>query len=161
MYSSMKITYISPLIRTKLVNFLVAMTNFPMIVDKVQISTNYKKSILKFSVILFIALDRTGTILPVERETNPIKNLLKCITSKSNRESTKYLLLLQEVSVMVFNATFNNISIISWRSVLLVEETDYTEKTTDLSQVTDKHYHHNVISSTSCRERGSNAHLWL
>jgi hypothetical protein len=25
--------------------------------------------------------------------------------------------------VMVFNGTFNNISIISWRSVLLVEET--------------------------------------
>ena len=35
-----------------------------------------------------------------------------------------------------------------------------TEKTTDLSQVTDKLYHHNVISSTSRRERGSNAHLW-
>ena len=93
MHSSMKITYISPLMRTKLVNFLVAITNFPMIVDKVQISTNYKKSILKFSVILFIALDRTDTILPVERETNPIKNLLKCITSKSNRGSTTYLLL--------------------------------------------------------------------
>jgi hypothetical protein len=27
------------------------------------------------------------------------------------------------VRVMVFNGTFNNISIISWRSVLLVEET--------------------------------------
>jgi hypothetical protein len=27
------------------------------------------------------------------------------------------------VGVMVFNATFNNISVISWRSVLLVEET--------------------------------------
>jgi hypothetical protein len=25
---------------------------------------------------------------------------------------------------MVFNATFNNISVISWRSVLLVEETE-------------------------------------
>jgi len=25
--------------------------------------------------------------------------------------------------LMVFNATFNNISVISWRSVLLVEET--------------------------------------
>jgi len=37
--------------------------------------------------------------------------------------------------VTVFNATFNNISVISWRSVLLVEET------TDLSQVTDKLYH--------------------
>ena len=27
------------------------------------------------------------------------------------------------VMIMVFNATFNNISVISWRSVLLVEET--------------------------------------
>jgi len=26
-------------------------------------------------------------------------------------------------SVLVFNTTFNNISVISWRSVLLVEET--------------------------------------
>ena len=40
--------------------------------------------------------------------------------------------------IMVFNAPFNNISVISWRSVLLVE---YTEKTTDLPQVTDKLYH--------------------
>ena len=28
-----------------------------------------------------------------------------------------------EVSVRVFNATFNNISVMSWRSILLVEET--------------------------------------
>ena len=35
--------------------------------------------------------------------------------------------------VMVFNATFNNISVISWWSVLLVGETgEYPEKTTDL-----------------------------
>jgi hypothetical protein len=27
------------------------------------------------------------------------------------------------IRVMVFNATFNNISVISWQSVLLVEET--------------------------------------
>ena len=39
---------------------------------------------------------------------------------------------------MVFNATFNNISVISWQSVLLVEETEYSEKTADLPQVTDK-----------------------
>ena len=38
------------------------------------------------------------------------------------------------VKVMVFNSTFN-ISLISWQSVLLVEET------TDLLQVTDKLYH--------------------
>ena len=35
---------------------------------------------------------------------------------------------------MVFDATFNNISV-TWRSALLVEET------TDLSQFTDKLYH--------------------
>jgi hypothetical protein len=31
---------------------------------------------------------------------------------------------------MVFNATFNNISVISWRSVLLVEEIGVPGKTT-------------------------------
>jgi hypothetical protein len=48
--------------------------------------------------------------------------------------------------LMVFNDTFNNISVLFWQSVLLVEETfywwrkpDYPEKTTDQSQVTDKH----------------------
>ena len=45
------------------------------------------------------------------------------------------------VCLMVFYATFKNISVISWRSVLLVEETGDPEKTTDLSQVTDKLYH--------------------
>jgi hypothetical protein len=44
----------------------------------------------------------------------------------------------------MFNATFNNISVISWWSVLLVK------KTTDLPQVTDKLYliSHNVVLST-------------
>jgi hypothetical protein len=38
----------------------------------------------------------------------------------SSVEWYNYLLF---VCLMVFNATFNNISVISWRSVLLVEET--------------------------------------
>jgi Leucine-rich repeat (LRR) protein len=42
------------------------------------------------------------------------------------------------IDLIVLNATFNNISAISWRSVLLVEETGGPEKTTDLSEVTDK-----------------------
>jgi hypothetical protein len=42
---------------------------------------------------------------------------------------------------IVFNITFNNISVISWQSVLLVEETGGAEKTIDLKQVTDKLYH--------------------
>ena len=40
--------------------------------------------------------------------------------------------------VVVFNATFNNISAISWPSVLMVEETG---ETTNLSRATDKLYH--------------------
>ena len=41
------------------------------------------------------------------------------------------------IMIMVFSATFSNISAISWQSVLLVEETGIP----DLSQVTDKLYH--------------------
>jgi hypothetical protein len=44
------------------------------------------------------------------------------------------------IGFMVFNSTLNNISVISWLAVLLVEET------TDLLQVTDK-LSHNVVSS--------------
>ena len=40
--------------------------------------------------------------------------------------------------VMVFNATFNNILAISWWSFYWWRKPEYPEKTTDLSQVTDK-----------------------
>ena len=42
--------------------------------------------------------------------------------------------------VMVFNATFKNISVVLWRSVLLMEEIRVPGKTTDLPKVTDKLY---------------------
>jgi hypothetical protein len=45
------------------------------------------------------------------------------------------------IFVIVFNATFNNISVISWWSVLLVEETEDPDKIIDLLQVIDKLYH--------------------
>ena len=45
------------------------------------------------------------------------------------------------IMVVVFSATFNNISALSWLSVLLIEKPEYSNKTTDLSQVTDKLNH--------------------
>ena len=51
-------------------------------------------------------------------------------TTYNYKRSGYYCVLLNSVDFrfglvwyMVFNATFNNISVISWRSVLLVEET--------------------------------------
>ena len=48
---------------------------------------------------------------------------------------------LHRARIMVFNTIFNNTSVISWRSVLLMEKTEYLENTTDLPEVTDKRYH--------------------
>ena len=56
----------------------------------------------------------------------------------------KMIVLLQQgwmVGFITFNTTFNNISVISWWSVLLMEQTKYQEKTTNLPQVNDKLYH--------------------
>ena len=49
--------------------------------------------------------------------------------------SIEYIPIVWVWGFMLFNATFNNISIIPWRIVLLVEET------IDMSQVTDTLYH--------------------
>jgi hypothetical protein len=46
----------------------------------------------------------------------------RCV-NKNGPENKIKMYYLYRVRVMVFNATFNNISVTSWRSVLLVEET--------------------------------------
>ena len=47
--------------------------------------------------------------------------------------------------VMVFNATFNNISVISWRSVYWWRKPEYTQKSSSMSQVTEKLLHHIML----------------
>ena len=57
--------------------------------------------------------------------------------------------------LMVFNATFNNISVISWRSVLLAEETGVPGEN---HRPVGSHWQtlsHNVVSSTPLHE------LWI
>ena len=51
---------------------------------------------------------------------------------------------------MVFNATFNNISVISWQSILLVEETGVPGE--NHRPVVRQTLQHNVVSSTPHHE---------
>ena len=51
---------------------------------------------------------------------------------------------------MVFNATFNNISVILWRSVLLVEETGIPGENHRPAASHWQTLSHNVVSSTPC-----------
>ena len=51
---------------------------------------------------------------------------------------------------MGFNATFINISVISWRSVLLMEETGVPRERHRPAASNGKTLSHNVVSSTPC-----------
>jgi len=57
---------------------------------------------------------------------------------------------------MVFNATFNNISVILWRSDLLVEETGVPGENHQSAASQLQTLSHNVVSSTPRHERDSN-----
>jgi hypothetical protein len=60
---------------------------------------------------------------------------------------------------MVFNATFKNMSVISWRSVLLVEETGVPEESHRPVPSLWQTLSSNVVSSTPRHEWGSNVQL--
>ena len=60
---------------------------------------------------------------------------------------------------IIFNATFNNISVISWQSVLLVEETGVPGENHRLVASHWQTLSHNVLSSTPRHKRGSNSQL--
>ena len=60
------------------------------------------------------------------------------------------------VRVMVLNATVNNISVISRRSVLLVEKTGVPRENHRLTATHRQTLSHNVVSTTSLHEEDSN-----
>ncbi len=57
---------------------------------------------------------------------------------------------------MVVNSTFNNISFISWRSALLMEETGVSGENNPSGASHWQTLSHTVVSSTPRNERGQN-----
>ena len=82
------------------------------------------------------------------------------VTSKENVKITDNILSIYTTDFMdwfmVFNATFNNISVILWWSVLLVEETRVPRVPRENHRQTISH---NFASSTPRHEGGSNSQL--
>jgi hypothetical protein len=64
-----------------------------------------------------------------------------------------------QVRVMAFNASFNNISVISWRSVLLVKETEIPGENLRPVASRCQTLSQNVVSSTPRHERVSSHNL--
>jgi hypothetical protein len=60
---------------------------------------------------------------------------------------------------MVFNSTFNNISAISWRSVLLLEETGVPRENQRPAVSHLQTLSHNVVLSTPRQEQDSNSQI--
>ena len=60
---------------------------------------------------------------------------------------------------MVFNSTFNNISAISWRSVLSLEETGVPRENQRPAASHLQTLSHNVVLSTPRQEQDSNSQI--
>ena len=77
-----------------------------------------------------------------------IEDMLKVVVQLLNTFVCLIVLyIIDEGGLMVFNATFNNISVISWRSILLVEETGVPRKTRRLAASHWQTLSHIVVST--------------
>ena len=77
-----------------------------------------------------------------------MSTILKHIIIHSFTKNFQHPLVWEIVMVMMFNTTFNNISVISWLSVLLVEETGVPGENHRPVTSHWKTLSHNVVSST-------------
>jgi hypothetical protein len=77
-------------------------------------------SLVKFSHHFFERGKKTKTVLFM-RKINCTNDIFTYTCTLEEKSCTKKVVC--RVRVMVFNATYNNIPVISWQTVLLVEET--------------------------------------
>jgi hypothetical protein len=98
----------------------------------------------------------------------PRNTVLPSLTTRKSREQEVLYLSFNNTWIwlvfgwfLVFNATFKNISVISWLPVLLAEETRVPRVNHRPVASNWQTWSHNVVSSTSRHERGSNSQLQL
>jgi hypothetical protein len=101
-----------------------------------------------FKTIWFKLMSRWTPVL-TEWMNTLLAVLLGFVTSSRGKagENSKVYKIWYGGGVMMFNITFNNISVISWQSVLLVEETGENHQPAKSHWLT---WSHNVVSSTPC-----------
>ena len=106
------------------------------------------------SMLLYIGNIIFGTVYIVRCLTNIMLHMLTAQTMATVNyflirwnNTNIYLFVCLFVCLMELNPTYSNSSVISWWSVLLVEETGRPGETTNLSQVTNKLYHVMLYSS--------------
>ena len=92
---------------------------------------------------------------PQNREKNAPAGRFTCMAWNN----ANIIVILGLVWFMVSNTTFSNISVISWWSVLLVEETRVPRENYGPVASQWQTLSHNVASSTLRHERGSNSQL--
>jgi short-subunit dehydrogenase len=70
-----------------------------------------------------LAARRLDKLEGVKNQIEQLGGTCICVKTDVSNRSEVTIIILEMIWFIMFNATFNNISIISWRSVLLVEET--------------------------------------
>jgi hypothetical protein len=108
-------------------------------------------SICRYNLCLYLQLHRKSTKSDMSRvSVIHFQRGARCKLKVFLSENNIYIYM---VRVMVFNTTYHNISVILWRSVLLVEETGVPGEN---HQPVVSHWQtlsHNVVSSTPRHER--------
>ena len=116
---------------------------------------SFKSSWNKEAWAAFSSADIIITLLEVGSE----KKMDIYIKKDDTKNLYAHLLYIEGYGFMVFNATFNNISVTSRRSALLVWETGVPAENHHSVASHWETLSHNVVSSTPRHERGSNSQL--
>ena len=116
--------------------------------NKILYTAKFTHHDLKFHKVWWKLVRRDSYIPPQTMFAGGIYIKLVRILKQNFNQLVRHTKNRRLVRVMVFHATFNNISVISWRSFLLVEETGLSGENRRPAASNWQSLSHNVVSST-------------